>query len=386
MIPRNNLFGRIKALLPLLPLWLLASCSTDVNPNVTVSLSTPEQRVGRAQIKMTVPLMRDLPNGTQLAFAFLEDTAAATYGVARSGDSLKTVENGDRVFEIGSLTKVFTAALLAHMAERGTVRLDQSISEHLDVPFNEDANLTIEGDADIRFLELANHTAGLPRIPSSLGWATIFHASNPYKNYDEARLREYLTAEMRLHTSPGSSFQYSNLGAGLLGYVLAEAADASYEQLLRKYLFGPLEMDHSTTDRSRVADRLVVGRNKYGNPTPNWDLAALKGAGAILSTTEDLAKFGIANFDTTNSVFRMIQKETFRIDEQTAVGLGWFILNRESGDRWHWHNGGTGGYRSSMVLDIGDARGVAILSNVSAGHPEAARIDSLGFSLLESMQ
>jgi|AntRauTorckE6833_2_1112554.scaffolds.fasta_scaffold26318_2 CubicO group peptidase (beta-lactamase class C family) len=126
--------------------------------------------------------------------------------------------------------------------------------------------------------------------------------------------------------------------------------------------------------------------SKRGKPTSYWDFGALDGAGAILSTAEDLTRFTRANFNQGNELLNLQRQKTFTIDENKDMALAWFILKRESGHRWHWHNGGTGGFRSSMVLDIEDRKSVIVLSNISAGHSHAASIDRLSFALLESLQ
>ncbi|MDZ7682076.1 MAG: serine hydrolase domain-containing protein [Fodinibius sp.] len=120
-----------------------------------------------------------------------------------------------------------------------------------------------------------------------------------------------------------------------------------------------------------------------GDPATNWDLAALQGAGAILSSAGDLAAFGMANFDSTNKSLALQRKATFSISDSRNVALGWFIEQQHDGHQWHMHNGGTGGYRSSMILDESNKRGIVILSNISAGHKFADDIDTLAKQLLK---
>ncbi|MDZ7773383.1 MAG: serine hydrolase [Balneolaceae bacterium] len=364
---------------------LLGGCGTRVNPDVTVALEGPPQGPDSVQAEAVTHAMRAFPNQTQFAIALVSDATARFHGVLRSGDSLKTVDNRGAVYEIGSVSKVFTAYLLARLVAEGELELDRPVRELLDVPLNEDAWIRLDARTDFTLEHLANHTSGLPRIPAGMGWSAVFQSQNPYRNYGEDDLRDYLSEEMLLHSEPGTSFQYSNLGAGLLAYALGQYTGKSYEQMLQERIFGPLDMTHSTTDRTLVADRLVTGLNASGSPTPNWDLNALSGAGAILSTAEEMHRFVEASFDTAAPANRLMQQPTFRINEQMAMGLGWFILDRASGHRWLWHNGGTGGYRSSVVLDPSARRGVVLLTNVSAGHERAARVDSLSFALLESL-
>lgn len=357
-----------------------AACGSVSNPEAAVDQLQSQSGISEVQTNRIFHTLRYFPNQTQLSIAFIDDNSAVFYGAVRTADTVRNVNNKDRVFEIGSLSKVFTAALLADLAHQDKLSLDQPIQEHLDFPLNVNDNLRIT------FTQLANHTSGMPRLPSGFIWESMWHMDNPYKDYNEEKLRDYMSNEMELDHAPGTHFQYSNIGAGILGYVLTQVEGQSYEEMLQQMIFQPLDMPHSATQRALVADELVPGLTKRGNSAANWDLGAIPGAGAILSTAEDITRFGTANFDPNNAVLNLQQEKTFRVDENMDIALGWFILKQDSTTRWHWHNGGTGGYRSSMVLDLDRKKGVVVLSNISAGHSHAAHIDSLSFNLLRSME
>lgn len=369
----------MKPVFPLLiVLLVISACGSVSNPEDATKSLQPDAAVSDMQIESIAQTLSYYPNNTQLAIAFVDDSMTTFYGAIRRNDSLKTIENSERVFEIGSLSKIFTSALLADLAVENKLQLDRPIQNYLDFPLNDSLQIT--------FKELANHTSGLPRVPSGFLWESLWHMDNPYKNYDEQKLRKYISSEIELEQETGAAFQYSNIGVGILGYVLTQMEHQSYEEMLQQRIFQPLDMSHSTTRRSLIKDQLVPGLNKRGAPTANWDLGAIPAAGAILSTAADIAKFAIANFDPTNMALHLQQQQTFTIDEQMDMAMGWFILKQDTTTSWHWHNGGTGGYRSSMVLDAPDKIGVIVLSNISAGHSHAANIDSLSFNLLRGME
>ncbi len=355
----------------------LTACGSVSNPEQAVNTLEEIPGVSNTQVDDIFQTLRHFPNQTQLSIAFVDDSMTTFYGAARINDTLQTIKNHNNVFEIGSLSKVFTSTLLADLAIDNKLQLDHPIQNYLDFPLNDSLPITLK--------ELSNHTSGLPRIPSGFIWESIWHLDNPYKNYNEAKLREYMSSEMELEHDPGTTFQYSNIGAGILGYVLTQVENQSYEEMLQQRIFHPLDMAHSTTRPMLVRDKLVAGLNKRGNPAANWDLGAIPGAGAILSTAADMAKFGIANFGSTNTALNLQQQPTFTVDKKMDMALGWFILKQDPATSWHWHNGGTGGYRSSTVLDMTDKKGVVVLSNISAGHSHAANIDSLSFNLLRDM-
>jgi len=357
--------------------WLSAGCGSVSRPDRAINVLKSNAVLSKAEVEQVASVLSNFPNNVELSIALLQDTSVAYYGALRRNDSLIAVPNAQSVYEIGSLTKVFTSALLANWVYKNEQRLDAPVKDYLDVPFHKDISFT--------FRQLSNHTSGLPRIPSGFIWESLFHLSNPYKDYDEDKLRTYISNDMEIKTKPGTVYQYSNIGAGLLGYALAGIADTTYEALLQEWIFVPFDMRSSTTVRSRVQDRLIPGLNKRGLVTSTWDFKALAGAGAVLSTARDLGNFGRANFDTTNTILALQREKTFTIDDRMDIALGWHILKRGPNSRWYWHNGGTGGYRSSMVLDIEGKKGVVVLSNISSGHSFAAEIDSLSFQLLRSI-
>lgn len=144
-------------------------------------------------------------------------------------------------------------------------------------------------------------------------------------------------------------------------------------------------MKSSTTSLHRIGTQLVTGLDEEGKPTPNWTLGVLSGAGGISSNVVDLSRFVIAQFDSVNHVFQLAQKVTFKQEKGMDVALGWFLIKRNDGQIWHWHNGGTGGYTSSLSMHVQSQKAVIILSNVSAFHPDSRLIDKLNFSLMENL-
>ena len=170
---------------------------------------------------------------------------------------------------------------------------------------------------------MANHTSGLPRLPANLGLSRV-DPENPYRDYDEEKLVEYLQNEMDLPSENIGKYQYSNLGAGLLGFTMSKISNQPYENLLEKEVFSKYEMEQTTTDRGKVND-LVKGRNKNGEVTKNWDMGSLAGAGAIISNVQDIGKFVIAHFDGKNQALTMTRKRTMPINETLSIGMGWHL-------------------------------------------------------------
>lgn len=321
---------------------------------------------------------KDFPQYTELSIAVVEGKDVSFYGFIKKDSTFELKENTTAIFEIGSITKVFTSTLLAHQVVNKKMKLNHLVKKFL--PFK------LKGNPKITLESLSNHTSGLPRLPDNLFPMMVNNPDNPYKGYDAEKLKEYCTKQLSLTNEIGEQSNYSNLGAGLLGYAIEQKTKKSYEDLLQEFIFKPLKMNQSTTDQSLVEAQLVRGLDPDGKVTSNWDLEVLAPAGNVLSSVQDLSKFVIANLDIEHPVFKLQQTKTKIINKNMAVALGWHIIQSKTGKKLHWHNGGTGGYTSSMAIDVQNKNGVVLLSNVSAFHPKMGNIDALVFELMESLK
>lgn len=332
----------------------------------------------KEQLDSMYKYTNSFPENTQIAIAQILNGEVSFYGIKRAGDTLFAIQNSASAFEIGSLTKVFTATILANYIITGKIKPEDKINPVFNFQFNENLVFT--------FQELANHTSGLPRLPSNFMFSALLNKENPYKNYDEKKFDKFLKKDIKLDYPKGSKSEYSNLGMGLLSYSLTKYAGKSFEELLKEMICVKYEMLNSTTVKSNIADILVEGQNDKGKPTANWSPGALIGAGGIYSTVEDLSKFAIAQFDSTNQELTLTRMKTFKENESRDVGLGWFINNRKNVGQWFWHNGGTGGYSSSIIIDVENKNGIIILTNLSSFHRQFGNTDKLAYSLMETLR
>lgn len=332
----------------------------------------------KSQTDLITKTLSSFPNNSEIAIAIVNSKKVDFYGFKRTNDTIKIINNSDSVFEIGSITKVFTTQLLLILLEENKIEnLDESIAPYLD--------FTIKGNPIITFRQLANHTSGLP---SNLD-ASIFNtdASNPYKNWDKEKLVKYFEKDVKIDSKPGEEYRYSNIGMALLAYIISNLESQEYEILLQENILKPLQMERSTTQRVLVQDYLVQGYNWKGKPTTNWDMAEMKGAGAILSTVNDLTKYLIWNFSALNSQLVLMKQPTKIINETLDIALGWHIVKNETKKPFLWHNGGTGGYKSSMAINLNNNTGIVILTNIGAtDNPKKGLIDRLCFDLIKSLE
>jgi len=291
-----------------------------------------------------------------------------SHGSSGNGKSL----DGDSEFEIGSLSKVFTTLVLADMIERGEVQLDDAIGKYLP----EGVKAPERNGKVITLRHLATHTSGLPRLPANFAPKD---PSNPYVDYDAARMLAFLGG-YALTRDPGERYEYSNYGVGLLGYLLARRAGSDYATLIRTRILQPLNMnDTAVVLNAAQRARLVQGHDSNGKMVPGWDFDAMAGAGAIRSTAHDMLKFLAAQRGNKKSPLQAAiarsQRELQDIGgPERQIGLGWHI-NWQFGNRFVWHNGATGGFRSFAGLTA--QGGVVVLSN------QQTSVDDIGYHLLD---
>jgi CubicO group peptidase (beta-lactamase class C family) len=355
---------------------LLSGYSCSQAEKAVNAIDTSRVALNKQQSDLIFDTVKVFPNNTEVALALIVNGTVKFVGIKRVNDSVLDIKNYNSVFEIGSISKVFTSTLLATFVSEDKVKLDGTIQNYLDYDFRV--------EEDITFQQLANHTSGFPRLPSNLDFSKV-DVNNPYKAYDTEKLKDYLIYQSDLAQKPGLKHEYSNLGAGLLGYTLSEISKTSYEDLLQQKIFGTHKMYNSTSKRANINEKLIKGLDFSGKETSNWDFEALAGGGGIFSTTEDLSKFALAQFNSQSEVLTLTHKPTFKVSDNMSVGLGWFIIKRQNGNEVIWHNGGTGGYTSSMALDTNQKNGVIILSNISGLSEKSGIIDRLCFSLIKSL-
>ena len=299
-------------------------------------------------------------------------------GHGRLGTGAEDAPDGGTIFEIGSITKVFTGLLLADLAEQGIVGLDDPLASHLPTWVRVPAG----GDRRITLGDLASHAAGLPRDPKGTLGRWLRDRRNPYAALSVEELYAGL-ARTRPRRRSGGRVRYSNLGAGLLGQALARAAGQPYEDLVHERICVPLSLaDTMITPTGEQTTRLATGHTRKGRPVPPFQLPALAGAGALRSTAADLLRFLEANLDPAHTLLapplERTQQPRVGRPGRWGVGLGWMIAHPpQAAGPVLWHNGGTSGFRSFAALDREAGTAVVVLGNT------ARSVDRLGLRLLK---
>lgn len=279
------------------------------------------------------------------------------------------------VFEIGSITKSFTGAVLADMVRRGEVKLDDPVAKYLPA----DVRVPSRNGRQITLLDLATHRSGLPRFPTGYEPSD---PDNPWGHYGAEHLHAFLSG-YELEHEPGAKFEYSNLGMGLLGHALARAAGAdSFQTLVADRVLRPLGMSMTAYGRPpALATWMTRGHNQQGELAPYFDNAVLSGGGGLNSNVTDLMTYLEANIGEPKSPLEHAMRDAHRGQHAPRpgmeVGLGWFSTKREPlnlvGSR-----GGSAGYSTFIAFDPDTRAGVVVLAN-SGGFEYA---DKIGRELL----
>lgn len=278
------------------------------------------------------------------------------------------------VFEIGSLTKTFTATILADMVLHGEIGLNDPIQKYLPAT----VKVPSRNGREITILDLVTHTSGLGKIPSNLKQTD---PQNPYASYSVQDLYDYLSS-YTLPRDPGERFEYSNTGVGLLGHILSLRANKSYESLVIERVLGPLGMNNTRiTLTPYMKAHLAQGYDKGGKPKQPWDLPTIAGAGALRSNMNDLLLYLAAQRDTLHGPLAKAIAMTHRNfhagpNTTITVGMAW---HRESvnGKLIIYHSGETGGYHSYMGFEPANGANAILLSNTTGP------IDEIGTKLID---
>jgi CubicO group peptidase (beta-lactamase class C family) len=286
--------------------------------------------------------------------------------------------DGNSVFEIGSITKTFTAAVLADMVKRGELRYGDPVAKFLPAS----VKVPSRNGREITLFDLATQSSGLPYMPSNL---KPKDASNPFADYTTEAMYEFLSS-YTLTRDIGSQYEYSNFGVGLLGHVLALHAGLDLETLYRRRLLDPLGMpDTRITLTPSMRARLALGHSAKGEVVPNWDIGALSGAGALRSTVNDMLTYIAANLNAdvdsagiplAPALHATHLRRRDAGSTQMGIGLAWHIVNRPDNGVIIWHNGGTGGYRTFSGYDPIRRNGIVVLTNANIP------ADDIGFHLI----
>jgi len=306
-----------------------------------------------------------------VALAYIANDGVSTLYLGKTQLQDGKSVDGETVYEIGSISKVFTCILLAEEVLAGRMALEDPIQHYL--PSR--VRIPMKNEQQITFKDLATHTSGLPSIPDNMSPADN---SNPYADYTVEQMYDFLSS-YNLTRAIGTQYEYSNLAMGLLGHILELHTGKSYEELVIERIAEPLGMtDTRVLLNEHMKNHLAPGHDLQMQVTSNWDLPTLAGAGALRSTANDMVKFIKANMSPDDSRLGKAMALSHAMAysnpaQNVEMGLGWHYENNKS---IIWHNGGTGGYRAFTGFNPKAQTAVVVLTN------SVESLDGVGLKLL----
>jgi serine-type D-Ala-D-Ala carboxypeptidase/endopeptidase len=318
-----------------------------------------------------------------MVIGIVDEHQSRVFGAGSLDNGTSEQMNGDTIFEIGSITKTFTALLLQDMVERGEMKLDDPVAKYLPAS----VSMPTHNGKQITLLNLAAQDSGLPFNATNLP-----SGENPFANYTSENLYTFLSG-YTLTSDPGTKFIYSNLGVGLLGHAISLKAGVDYESLAVDRICRPLHMDSTRISRlPESKSHLANGHNASSQLVSYWNFQVLAGCGALRSTANDLLKYVSANLGLTQTALGPLMEKTHVIRHRGDPFYGntsmpWVDCGQsdQTGMQLLGHAGGTAGYSAFIGFDTQHRRGVVVLLNQQDGI-NSLHSQTLGWLLLEGVQ
>lgn len=357
---------------------LLLSCKKEIKLTPAANTNNPQLSSTDKAVHLAYLRYQDKLNTTGVSIGIFRNDSAFFYGYGETKNGNGIVPDKNTYFEIGSVTKTFTAIAILNMLKEKNQTIENPIRGYLP------ANLPVlqRGGIEVNFKHLLTHTSGLPYFPDNFGFGLYTNKiAKEFADYNRNKLYTHLE-NVHLRYTPFTKWEYSNTGMGLLGTLLELNYNSNYGAILKEKIFAPLQLTDTKTDMANTdAGRWATGYNK-GRETPYWNsLNALDGAGVIKSTAADLIKYGRANLNPPNtqlgaSISASHQITYLPFEDRDIIKingrLGWFQLIHKDlpNENFIWHNGGTGGFNTDMFINKAKKSILVLLYNNDKGTTE----------------
>jgi serine-type D-Ala-D-Ala carboxypeptidase/endopeptidase len=302
-----------------------------------------------------------------MVVGIVDANGSHVFSAGKLGNGTDQQVDGDTVFEIGSVTKTFTALLLEDMVARGEMKMDDPVAKYLP----DTVQVPTHGGREITLSNLAAQDSGLPFNPDNYAG---YNWPERFRTYTAPKMYDFL-AHYQLTQNPGEKYQYSNLGMGLLGHAIERRTGQDFESLVIQRICHPLQMDSTCVSLTpELKARFATGHDLAGNVTENLEFSALAGAGALKSSVNDLLKLAAAEAGSTTSPLGVLMEDTHvirhtdgkvRDENEGCTAMPWFDegVYTPPDSQFLGHSGGTDGQNSFVGFDLKQRVGIVVLSN-----------------------
>jgi len=316
-------------------------------------------------------------NTVGLSIGVIKNGQVSLYNYGETTKGSGQLPTAETLFEIGSITKTFTAAILATYVNEGKLKLTDPIIKYL--PDSVAANPALK---DITIVNLSNHTSGLPMLPDNFTEQRPYDKLNPYANYTKQLLFAYLKT-CSLNTKPGEKYAYSNLAVGLLGAILEKISGKPFEEMAEAVVCKPLGMKNTVQHLYPIlTTRFAPVYNDDTKQTLPWDFDVLASCGSLRSSVNDLVLYAKANLDDNGTgplakALKLTHGITF--NKEPKLGLAWHII-LVNGVSYYFHDGDTYGSNSFLAFNKEKNLAVIVLANA------AASTAAVGVDIIKKLQ
>lgn len=353
---------------------------------ISINCSSPTENLKKSQVahiegKINMAsLLEDLDNKTHLEIGIYDKGSTSLMAFDQvEGSIVQTSPNPDKLFEIGSITKVLTAYIIQSLlSEYSDINIDSKLKS---LPLS----FSIHPKNEATLKHLINHTSGLPKMPANYVFGMILHPKNPYLYYSENRVKSYYS-KRKTSSNLGMSFNYSNFGYGVLGLIASDISDTKYRDLFHKKVSQELGMPNT---------QLGISENQYSKlyaPGGDgldclWSLNQMESEGGAYSTINDMIQFSRlviepkSSLSTIKQNLESLEKETLVLNNKESIGQGWRIHTNEN-TRTLYHEGGSRGYKSFIAVNKKEEKVVILLSKVCVLNKNNGKLKEIGLKLI----
>jgi CubicO group peptidase (beta-lactamase class C family) len=352
---------------------LITSCEKDTDPYSKIVTDNPLKSHIDSLVHNTFKDYAIQSATAGFSIAVIDGSQIDYYNYGETKKENKILPDKNTLYEIGSITKTFTAAALLYWLNQNSIDINTAIKSYL--PQNLSANLGLNG-VDITFKHLLNHTSGMPLFPNDRP-----PASDLVTDYDSTKLYNYISSHPLLRTpgTPPTTVQeagdfYSSMAYGLAGIILERQTKQPLQNIFQNFIFQPLQMTSTTLNEIENITNRAYPHNDSGPITYSF-LSAFAGGGALRSNLNDLVKYVQAQINATNDnslgqAMLQSQNPTIQIYNMDYYSLGWAFFYTLDKKELIYHAGRTGGFSSFITFDKNSQKATAILFNNNSGDPQ----------------
>ncbi|WP_128547817.1 serine hydrolase domain-containing protein [Larkinella soli] len=374
------MFKQLVCAFLLLAIW--AGCREKETTRPDVKTDNPLQSdLDRTVDNRLRPLMKTA-GSVGAVVGIYQDGKTTFYGYGETARGSGQLPGRNHIFEIGSITKTFTAALVATWLREKGLSPDSPTAPFL--PKDLGGGLTRDG-RPLTFRQLLDYSSGLPEDQDigDLTFGPGFDKNQPYRHYDSTRIYNFIKTN-GLKTAPGTTYIYSNMAFGLAGLLLERSTGKPFAQLMTEKILKPMGLnDTGVTLSADQQARRVKGYDEKGNEMPYWDdLGGFDGAGVLTASPDDMLKFAQAHLRPPQSdlekTLLLTRRESFR-SGSTVTGLGWQLT--DPAYEGVLKTGGTGGF--SSILCLSEKKNLAVVVLFNHHDPQENPLTAAGYLIAD---